>query len=172
MPGGRVTPVRGFPPHTRLQPARPSTEVRTADDARPLASWQHVKRRLKYRVIHHWSAVLQVYEKLQDITGGLLGYLRGSTASHALFMGGARHPSALALMRGQCSEVRVEDLQASEWCARDPESQLASSRTGRKSHDRWCLVTKTEEHLLLAVEWPIRQPSRSCPLMPGCKTIE
>lgn len=35
-------------------------------------------------------------------------------------------------MRGQCSEVRVEDLQASEWCARDPESQLASSRTGKK----------------------------------------
>jgi len=28
---------------TRLQPARPSTEVRTADDARPLVSWQHVK---------------------------------------------------------------------------------------------------------------------------------
>jgi len=45
---------------TRLQPARPSTEVRTADDARPVLWWQHVKRRFQYRVIHHWSAVLQV----------------------------------------------------------------------------------------------------------------
>ena len=100
---------------TRLQPARPSTEVRTADNARPLVSWQHVKRRLEYRDIHHRSAVFQVYEKLRDSTGGLHGSLRGSTASQALFMGGARHPSALALMRGQCSEVRVEDLLASEW---------------------------------------------------------
>jgi len=157
---------------TRLQPAQPSIEVRTVDDACPLVSWQHVKRRLKYRVIHHWRAVLQVYQKLRDITGGLHGYLRGSTASHALFKGGARHPSALALMRFQCSEVHVADLQASAWCARDPESQLSSIRTGQKSHDRWCLVPKAKGHLQLAVEWPIRQPWRSCPLMPGCNTIE